>query len=159
MPVVATPVTPTVLRVDEVRRFMRDYPNNNILLDDVEFSQADVDQGFEMVVGQFNVLPPQTSFTVENFPANYKYLMLIGVTSYLMRSCAFLQLRNQATIQDGDVAPIGIDDKFPLYMQYAQTLSAEFNQLAQQVKIQNNIENAYGCVSSGYINTYRFNRV
>jgi hypothetical protein len=78
------------------------------------------------------------------------------VASYLIKSSAFLQIRNQATYQDGDVAPIGIDDKYPLYIQFAQVLDAEWSQLVQQIKIQNNLESAYGNLSSGYVNVSRY---
>jgi len=156
MPVVATPATPIILTVDQVRRFMRDYPNKNILLDDVEFSIDDVNQGIEMVTSRFNVLTPQSYFSASGWPTNLQYLLLLGVAAYLIKSCAFLQLRNQATYQDGDIAPIGIDDKYPLYIQFAQILDNEWMQLAQAVKIQNNLECAYGSLSSGYRNVARF---
>lgn len=156
MPVVATPATPIIVTVDQVRRFMRDYPDKNILLDDVEFSQDDVNQGVEMVTSKYNILTPQTSITSQGWPAALQYLLLLGVAAYLIKSCSFLQLRNQATYQDGDIAPIGIDDKYPLYVQFAQILDAEWMQLAKDVKTQNNLESAYGCLSSGYRNVSRY---
>lgn len=156
MPVVATPATPVILTVDQVRRFMRDYPNNNILLDDVEFTIADVNQGIEMVTSKYNAFTPQTNLLPQSWPQHLQYVLLLGVSAYLIKSCAFLQLRNQATYQDGDIAPIGIDDKYPMYIQFAQLLEAEWNGLVQQIKIQNNLEGAYGCVSSGYVNVTRF---
>lgn len=156
MPVVATPATPIIVTVDQVRRFMRDYPNKNILLDDVEFSQDDVNQGVEMVTSKYNILTPQTSISPQGWPSTLQYLLLLGVAAYLIKSCSFLQLRNQATYQDGDVAPIGIDDKYPLYVQFAQILDAEWMQLAKDVKTQNNLEGAYGCLSSGYRNVSRY---
>ena len=47
MPVVASPATPVIVTVDEVRRFMRDYPDKNILLDDVEFELDDINHGID----------------------------------------------------------------------------------------------------------------
>ena len=61
MPVVATPSTPIVLTEDEVRRFMRDYPNKNILLDDVEFNLLDIQQGLDVITSAYNTMTPITT--------------------------------------------------------------------------------------------------
>ena len=63
MPVVATPATPIIVSVDQIRRFMRDYPDKNILIDDVEFSQDDINQGVEFVTSNYNAITPQTSLS------------------------------------------------------------------------------------------------
>jgi len=156
MPVVATPATPVILTTDQVRRFMRDRPDYNILLDRVEFTLEDINQGIEMVTSKYNSITPQTGLLAQSWPNHLQYVLLLGVAAYLIKSCAFLQLRNQATYQDGDIAPIGIDDKYPLYIQFAQILEAEWAQLVQAIKIQNNLEGAYGNLSSGYINVSRY---
>jgi hypothetical protein len=156
MPVVATPATPVIVTVDQVRRFMRDYPDNNILIDDVQFSQDDVNQGVEMITSAFNAITPQTRFLPQSWPQHLQFLLLQGVTWYLLQSEVFLQIRNQATYQDGDIAPIGIDDKYSQYQQLAQVLRQSWEHTAQQVKIQNNLESMYGSISSGYRNVSRF---
>lgn len=156
MPVIGTPSTPVILTVDQVRRFMRDRPDYNILLDAVDYSQDEVNQGIEMVTSRYNAITPQSNLIPQSWPSHLQYVLLLGVASYLIKSGAFLQLRNQATYQDGDIAPIGIDDKYPLYIQFAQLLDAEWSQLVQQIKIQNNLESVYGSVSSGYTNVSRY---
>lgn len=156
MPVVATPATPIIVTVDEVRRFMRDYPDKNILLDDVEFSLEDINQAIDHVTSAYNAVTPISSISPEGWPANLRYVLLLGVAWYLIKSCAFLQLRNQATVQDGDIAPIGIDDKFPLYMQWHRELKNEWDLLVRQIKTQLNLESGYGSLSSGYVNVSRF---
>lgn len=150
MPIVATPATPVVLTVDEVRRFMRDYPNKNVLLEDVDFSQADVNQAIEMIVSSYNTISPVSNIDPWGWPAGGKYLLLLGVAWYLIQSNTFLQLRNQHTYQDGDIAPIGVDDKFPLYMQLWQTMQAQWQAAASTMKTQLNYEAAFGGVGSGY---------
>lgn len=156
MPVVATPATPVILTVDQVRRFMQDTPDKNLLLDAVEFTLDDINQGIEMVTSKFNVFTPQTNMAAQSWPAHLQYILLLGVSAYLVNSCAILQLRNQATYQDGDVAPVGIDDKYPLYIQLYQVLNGEWTQLVTRIKTQNNLESAYGSLSSGYRNVSRF---
>jgi hypothetical protein len=156
MPVVATPATPVILTVDQVRRFMRDYPNRNILLDDVEYEQDDVNQAIEMVTSAYNSITPLSLISPQSWPPGFQYLLLLGITWYLIKSGTFLQLRNQATYQDGDIAPIGIDDKFSLYMQYWQTLFAEWQSMVKEAKIQMNLDSSYGELSSGYRNVSRY---
>ena len=156
MPVVATPATPVIVTVDQIRRFMRDYPDRNILIDDVEFPQDDINQGVEMVTSNYNAVTPQTGLIPQSWPTHLQYVLMLGVAAYLMKSAAFLQLRNQATYQDGDIAPIGIDDKYALYMQMSQALKAEWDELVRQIKTQNNLESAYGWLSSGYRNVSRY---
>jgi len=157
MPVVATPTTPIVLTIDQVRRFMRDRPDTNILLDTVEFSQEDINQGVELIISRYNSLTPVSGITVAAWPEAQKYVLLVGITAYLLKSMAIQQLRNQATYQDGDIAPIGIDDKSQAYLGLAQTFDAEWLNLATRIKAQRNLESAYGSLHSGYnSNAYRY---
>ena len=48
MPVTGTPTTPVVVTTDQIRMFLRDKAENNILLDQVQFSQKEVDFAVEM---------------------------------------------------------------------------------------------------------------
>lgn len=137
---------------------MRDYPDKNILLDDVEFSQEDINQAVISVTSAYNVVTPLTSITPDAWPYGHQYLLLLGVAWYLIKSGTFLQMRNQATYQDGDIAPIGIDDKFPLYMALWQALKQEWDELVKTSKTQMNLESAYGYFSSGYRNIARYNQ-
>ena len=156
MPVVATPSTPVIVTLDQVRRFMRDRADRNILLDDVEFTDEDVNQGLEFVTSAYNAVTPQTDIMPQSWPPHLQYVLLLGVSWYLIKSATFLQLRNQATYQDGDIQPIGIDDKYPLYMQLWQSLKQEWDTIVRDIKTQNNLESAYGYVGSGYANVSRF---
>lgn len=158
MPVVATPATPIVLTIDEVRVFTRDMPHKNPLLEDVQFTQAEINQGVDMVTSAYNVTTPLTSITIQGWPAGQKYLLLLGVAWYLALSEAQRQARNQLTYQDGDIAPVGLDDKYSLYMNLYSTLKADWDQLVKTSKIQRNLESAYGSLASGYLNVGRYNR-
>lgn len=157
MPVVASPATPNVITKDQVRMFMRDRADRNILLDTVQFSDDELNLAMDMAVSGFNAVTPQTNLTPQTFPPHLKYLLLVGTTRFLLMSESFLQARNQATVQDGDIAPIGIDDKAQLYAQLAASLKAEWDELTRGIKTQNNMESAYTTLSSGYRNTSRFN--
>jgi hypothetical protein len=156
MPIVATPASPIILTEDEVRLFMRDRPDKNQLIDGIHFSQEEVNQGVEMVVSSYNTISPASSITPQGWPAAGKYLLLLGVAAYLALSEAHLQARNQLTYQDGDIAPIGEFDKFPLYLQLAQVMQSQWERLARELKTQLNYEAAYGGLGSGYAGLYRY---
>lgn len=138
--------------------FLRDRADNNILLDEVQFSDKDINLAIEMAVSAFNGITPQTRLTPMSFPTHLRWLLLLGTTRFLLMSESFLQARNQATVQDGDISPIGIDDKSALYSQLAKGLKDEWDEQARGVKTQNNMESAYNTLGSGYRNVSRFNR-
>lgn len=158
MPVVATPTTPVILTKDQIRMFLRDRADNNILLDEVQFSDKEVNLAIEMTVSAFNGITPQTRLTPMSFPTHLRYLLLIGTTRFLLMSESFLQARNQATVQDGDVSPIGIDDKAALYSQLAKNLKDEWDEQARGIKTENNMLAGFNTLGSGYKNVSRFNR-
>lgn len=153
MPITATPTTPVVITADQVRMFLRDKAENNILLDGVQFNQDEVNFATEMAAEAFNAITPQSHFTGSNFPN--KYLLLLGTSRFLMMSESFLQIRNQLTVQDGDIAPIGISDKMTAYAQLSNQIKAEWDELSRGIKTQNNMEAAYDTLASGYRNVAR----
>ncbi len=158
MPIVGTPVTPVIVSKDQIRMFLRDRADRNILIDDVQFTDEELNLAAEMAVSAFNSVTPQTRLTPSSFPSHLQYVLIIGTARFLMQSESFLQIRNQASYQDGDISPIGIDDKQAAYSQLAQVLKAEWDELVRGIKTQNNMEGAYNSVGSGYRNTSRFNQ-
>lgn len=138
--------------------FMRDRAPKNILLDDVQFTDDELNLALEMATSAYNSVTPQTTFTPSTWPPHIKYVLLIGTVRFLLMSESFMQVRNQATVQDGDISPIGIDDKAALYSQMAQGLKAEWDELVRGIKTQNNMEAAYDGLGSGYVNVSRFNK-
>ena len=155
MPVTGTPTPPVKLTEDNIRMFLRDYAlghlpggQGNILLDTVQFTKDEVTNAIDFAIEAFNALTPVSSFIEENFPN--RYVLLIGTCRFLLMSESFHQLRNQASVQDGDIAPTGIYDKAQAYMGLAQALQAEWQMLSKNMKTQQNMEGAYGSVGSGY---------
>lgn len=153
MPVTGSPTTPLIVTVDNLRIFLRDKAENNILLDGVQFTQDDVNQAIEFAVDGFNTITPISSYTASNMPS--RYILLLGTAKYLMQSEAFIQIRNQATFQDGDIQSVGVSDKMTAYLQLVQSIKAEYDELSRSLKTQLNLENAYGTLSSGYLNVSR----
>jgi len=135
--------------------FMRDYAlgklpggQGNILLDDVQFTPAEVTFALEMTAEAYNAVTPVSSITAAQFPN--KYVLLIGVTRFLMMSETFHQVRNQVQVQDGNIGPTGIYEKGQIYGALAQALRAEWDILVRGIKTQQNMESAYGFFGSGY---------
>ena len=162
MPVVGTPTPPSVVTEDEIRMWLRDYAignlpggQGNIILDDVQFTPAELTFSVKMAVSSFNVITPISSYLTDgsNFPN--EYLLLLGAARFLMVSESFHQLRNQVTVQDGDIAPSGIYDKAQAYTALAQMLQAEWKELTRMLKNQFNMEGAYSTLGSGYKNVGR----
>lgn len=157
MPVTGTPTTPSVVTEDMIRMFMRDYAlgklpggQGNILLDSVQFTLDELTFAHRMAIQAYNAMTPITTYATDgtNFPN--EYLLLIGTARFLLMSESFHQLRNQVQVQDGDIAPSGIYEKANAYIALAQTLRAEWQDLARQMKNQMNMEGAYGFHGSGY---------
>ena len=136
------------LNPGDVTQFLRDFGEYNILLDAVQFTQEDIDKAMQFTASRYNALTPVTNFTSDNFPNDW--LLLIGTCAHLMQSEAFLQIRNHENYRDGDVENIGVDDKFPLYQKLCAKLENDWNNTAQKIKQQANMESCYGSLSSGY---------
>lgn len=162
MPVTATATTPTIITMDDIRGFLRDIAGNvpgtgvsNILFDLPEFSDADIRRAIKFTVARFNVITPISNDAAETMNI---WLLLIGVAEFLMTSEAFRQQRNQVSYGDGDVAPIGLDDKQQQYLSMANLLKQEFEEKVKASKISRNAEAAYGSLGSGYRYSSRFYR-
>lgn len=146
--ITATPTTPAVVTTDQLRMFLRDRAEYNILVDGIQFTQAETDLAVEMAVAAYNGITPVSNVTPTNFPN--KYLLLIGSARFLMMSESFLQVRNQASYQDSNIAPIGISDKMQAYQALAAQLKAEWDEMGRAIKTQLNMESCYGTLSSEY---------
>lgn len=160
MPVTATPTTPLVVTMDDIRGFMRDVAGQvpgtgvqNIMFDLPEFSDADIGRAIKFTVARYNVITPISNDAADTVNP---WIMLIGVSEFLILSEAIRQGRNQVTYQDGDVQPIGVDDKQQQYMAMANLLKAEFEEKSKAYKISRNMESAYGYLGSGYRAVSRF---
>ena len=134
-----------------VRIVMRDKAGNNILLDDEQFSTEDIETMVCLTISQLNTMPPITNFSIDNTP---EYLLVIGACRFLAFSESFLQVRNQLTFSSDDNEVIGIDDKFPLYMQLQNDLRNEWSRASEEYKKSQNAESGYGSLESGYANRY-----
>ncbi len=80
----------------------------------------------KFTTARFNLITPVSNDSEKTINI---WLMLIGVSEFLIMSEAFCQARNQLTYTDGDIAPIGLDDKQSLYLGIAERLKVEFEEI------------------------------
>lgn len=160
MPVIATPTTVLVITLDDVRGFLRDVPGQvpgtgveNIMFDMPEFSDVDVQRATKFTVARYNSVAPISSDTADGINP---WILLVGVSEFLMRSESFRQLRNEVPLQDGDVQSPGLDAKAQQYLAMAAALKEEFMLLTKDFKITRNLNAAFGSIGSGYRSVSRF---
>jgi len=151
---ITLPGTKTPLSTEDIRAFLRDQPNYNILLDTVEFEDDDLNRGVRFATAKYNGITPITTLTASQIN---EWVLLCGVCCVLFRSEGARQLRNQVTAQDGNIAPVGIDEKQALYAQWSEWFCQEFDTMAKNIKIQNNMESMYyGEGGPGFGSGYRY---
>ena len=134
-----------VINPDDVREFMRDFPDRNILVDGVEFEDNDIVRAIRRTISMGNAIARPTSYTVTTFPNDY--VLLMGVCSYLLKSEGLRQLRNEATYQDGNIQPVVLDNKQQSYAALASQSIQEYTQMVTAIKIQQNLS-SFGNMSS-----------
>ena len=91
-----------------VRLFLRDNTaDDNYLLDDVEFTEDEIDAAMEACVDEWNETTPDIGvYTYENFP--YRHYWLVGTKGHLFSIAAANYARNNLTYSAGGIT---IDDK------------------------------------------------
>jgi len=157
---VQLPSNRVLLTTDEIRMFMRDQPRYNILLDDIEFEDNDIELSIKLTVAKWNAITPVSGLIYpEQVVYMNEWLLLCGVCCILLKSEGLRQKRNQLTVQDGNIANVGLDDKEAIYLKWSEVFCEEFNRLAQNIKIQENMESILDSgpgASNGLCSGYRY---
>jgi hypothetical protein len=130
--------------IPEVRLFLRDYAQENELLDVVDFDASEIALSADLCVAEWNeALPPDgRRYTTHTFP--YRRNWLVGISSYLFGIAAEHYARNALAYQAGGVSA---DDKgkHQLYMQKSMLAKQEWRQFVAERKIVDSIN------SGGYL--------
>lgn len=139
----------SVISEQEIRIFLMDFKEVNPLLDGVRWSSKDIEQASINIVDMFNVMNPPTghAYSIETFPS--RYLLLMGVAGYLLKSAGINQLNNNLSYS-ADGVQINDLDAGPAMLQTGAELSKEFKELAQQMKVSQNIAQVYGTQPSEF---------
>ncbi len=140
------------LTIQEVRLSIRDDPASNLLLDDFEFSPAELCQAIGEPIRYWNeALPPVSPFTTRNFP--YRGAWLSATAAWLYRIAAASYRRNTlknagAGIQQSD------KDKEQEYLAEGTRLWKEYRDWVQDKKVSLNLKSFVGYQNSPYTGRY-----
>ena len=143
------------LSIDDIQVYTKDISEFNILLEGEEQSSMElIALAMRMAVSEFNIIPPVTTYMVENFPGDA--LLLNGTLYCLANSEAERQLRNQVSFntQGGQAS---VDDKYQQYLSLATFYKTLFDTKAKDLKQHLNIDSAWGESFSPYIGINDFN--
>lgn len=136
-----------VITAEEVRAYLSDSPEDNHLLDGVEFSDARIELAAKMAVSDFNAMPPLSSHPVETFP--YVSILLDGILHHLFKGQSALSARNTMSYSDGGLQ-IPIEERFQYYEALSEMYGKYFISKARDLKSHLNMESTWGHISSDY---------
>jgi len=137
--------------VQEIRAYMRDYPELNRLTDGEENSDRMIVWAVIDTLEDFNSTPPPISLPFNQIP---KSILRYGVVTTLLESVMLLSARNHLAYSDGGIN-VNLD-RTPLLMQMQQMMRQTYDMKKKEYKIAKNIEGAYASSPSEYsiINGY-----
>ena len=136
------------ITLDEVRKWIRDFPGANRLMADVEFTNEEIESAIDFAVDDINSVPPLCIiFSKATFP--YRNVLLMGTVIHLYFGMAFHQERNHLPASTGGIQ---VDDKAhsQAYTNLASNLSAKFEERVKQIKVAINFDKGWGGVRSEY---------
>lgn len=136
--------------IEEIRLSLRDNaPEDNLLLDDVEFDAAEISQAVLRPIQYWNETPPPLNplMTTKTFP--FREMWLLGIQAYLFDMVANHYRRNQLAYNAGGVA---VDDKNKeqQYRAASNQLTQQFREMLRAKKIEINISLFSGTIVSSY---------
>ena len=133
----------------EIRLFLRDFSQENELLDTVDFDMSEIAAAITLPVRQWNeVLPPlNRTYSSKDFP--WRYHWLIAICANLFLTAAEHYRRNRLQYSAGGMQ---IDDKNKAneYEQKAAQMKQEWEQFVRTKKVSLNLSAGYSEVGSPY---------
>jgi len=136
--------------IQEIRLTIRDNaPSENVLLDDVEFS--DVEIGYAMVrpIRQFNEVPPPLSIVWDTTTFPWKEHWIYGIQGNLYNMAEAWYRRNRLGASAGGIA---VDDlnKEREYMRASELMLEKYTKWMTHKKVEINAARFVGSVGSSY---------
>jgi hypothetical protein len=140
--------------VENVRLFIRDYPELNRLVDGEESSNRLIAFSAIDAISNFNSTPPilgQFGF-LDFTDRGWTSLLRIGTVANLLISVGLLQTRNQLPFSDGGLN-VSVSDKTPLLQNWIQLFQNQWENQVRQLKVALNINQLFG-VDGGVASEY-----
>ncbi len=134
----------------EIRMHIRDNaPEDNYLLDEIEFDDAELAASITRPIMQFNEMPPPSDqlYNTATFPYRYHWLEAIVANLYMIAAAHYR--RNQLAYS---AAGLSIDDKNKekQYLEIAAYHKKNWEDFAKATKVRANMEAGFGTILSGY---------
>jgi hypothetical protein len=126
--------------VNQVRGFLRDYPELNRLVAGYESSNRQIVWAILDTLDDYNTTPPFTHYGISNFPS--LSLLVRGTVSSLLESIGLLQTRNHLSFTDGGIQ-VGINDKTPYIQSWLQMFRNAYEAKKERQKVAINVESAW----------------
>jgi len=137
--------TPTI---PEIRMFLWDTsPDANQVLDDVEFSDAQILAALRMPVEEWNDTPPPVPpyrYTIATFP--YRRPWLLGTIGYLYKAAANWYRRNELRYQVSGGLTLDDTNRSAQYEETGDRYLLEWKTWMERTKLNLNLQNGYGIV-------------
>ena len=142
------PAQVPVITTADVRLFIRDSLDQNLLLDELEFPDASINLAMDLACDIYNSMAPSTSNNRYTFP--YKSTLMYGTLANLFLGRAALLARNTMQYSDGGLQ-IPIEERFALYQSLGGMYQQTFEAMSRSVKTHINLDQlGWGEVSSDY---------
>jgi hypothetical protein len=138
-----------ILSPEEVREHISDKVESNHLLDGVEFTNTRIELAMELAIGRFNMIIPLGNVNQYTFPN--KGVLMYGTLALLFEGQAALLARNHMSYQDGGIT-IPVEERMALYRELAVMYGQAFEQSSRAIKLEANMNDGWGSVSSDYAN-------
>jgi|694.fasta_scaffold00026_30 hypothetical protein len=134
--------------VAEIRMALRDYPESNTLLNDVEFSDNEIAFCITRPIDAWNSMSPDVGqYDIHNFP--WRRAHINATIGELMKIASYHYFRNQLPYSSGGLS---VDDKNKgaTYLQMAEQELAKFQMFCQEKKFEINIMGGFAWLPGPY---------
>jgi len=141
------------LSIADVRMALYDLdPELNMLIDRLEFEDAQIAYCMQRPIDMWNETPPQvTIYTQATFPSREFWLR--GTMGFLLRQISYLYTRNTLNYQAGGMS-VNDQDRGKDYLTLANGLLGEYKEWMERTKTAQNLSQFYGTIDSGF--NYRY---
>lgn len=132
-----------------LRMFLMDNEEMNRLLGRKEIDDDRLELAIIMTLSDWNTTTPVIGkHDIVSFPS--LYLLLHGAAIQCLKMAGLYQSRNELTYNSGGSSFVR-SNKTPYYQSWIQNFSSDYESKKMNLKLQNNIENAYG---NGFASEY-----
>lgn len=131
------------LTIAEIRLALRDTcPDANFLLDDIEFSNREIQYAMRRPIDMFNECQPAVvRYNYNNFP--YRYNWTEATIGYLLEIAAFSLRRNSLDYNAGG-ASINDKGRWETYLAVSRDKITEYRRWCTQEQVRENIKRGFG---------------